>query len=357
MIPEELKPIQHEELLSELKSRQFNGAAKSARNGALSGFSDMQIFEKIIEDQKVIYGVDDRKEIMDLVDEMIKSNADSIVGIFDFDQIVPNGDGTSNLAVRSFREAQRLCSDEPFSNQPVGPHCTGFLIAPDIIATAGHCIDGSNFLMKRFVFGFQMVSKQKAKVSIPDSDIFQATGIIDRRLEGNGSDYAIVKLDRPAIGHKSLTLNSKRKIRDNENLYVIGHPAGLPKKFADGAVVRDNTPTTHFVSNLDTYGGNSGSPVFNANTHEVEGILVRGENDFVMVNGCARSQVCPSTGCRGEDVTRVSEFFNKIPKDNGVDTLEDRVGSLEGTLRSFKTDLAEIKSLLKKKPVKSKNKR
>ncbi|WP_420540401.1 S46 family peptidase (plasmid) [Paenibacillus polymyxa] len=48
--------------------------------------------------------------------------------------------------------------------------------------------------------------------------------------------------------------------------------------FAVGAAVRDNPPNAFFVANLDTYGGNSGSPVFNSDTHEVEGILVRGED-------------------------------------------------------------------------------
>ena len=59
---------------------------------------------------------------------------------------------------------------------------------------------------------------------------------------------------------------------------------------------------------LDTYGGNSGSPVFNAATHEVEGILVRGETDFTSNGTCNVSLVCPTSGCRGEDVTRATEF-------------------------------------------------
>jgi hypothetical protein len=68
------------------------------------------------------------------------------------------------------------------------------------------------------------------------------------------------------------------------------------------------------VANLDTYGGNSGSPVFNATNHQVEGILVRGENDFVTNGSCYVSLVCPTTGCRGEDVTRCSEWAGKVPK-------------------------------------------
>ena len=95
---------------------------------------------------------------------------------------------------------------------------------------------------------------------------------------------------------------------------MIGHPCGLPQKFADGATVRDNTPKAFFVANLDTYGGNSGSPVFNSSNQAVEGILVRGENDFVTNGTCFVSLVCPTTGCRGEDVTRASEWATKVPK-------------------------------------------
>ena len=62
---------------------------------------------------------------------------------------------------------------------------------------------------------------------------------------------------------------------------------------------------SYFVSNLDTYGGNSGSAVFNSATNEVVGILVRGDADFFSQNGCAVSNRCFASGCRGEDVTRV----------------------------------------------------
>jgi hypothetical protein len=83
----------------------------------------------------------------------------------------------------------------------------------------------------------------------------------------------------------------------------------LPTKFADGAAVRNNQPDAFFVANLDTYGGNSGSPVFNSDTHEVEGILVRGDADFVQHGNCQVSLVCPTTGCRGEDCTRIAEII------------------------------------------------
>jgi hypothetical protein len=58
-------------------------------------------------------------------------------------------------------------------------------------------------------------------------------------------------------------------------VHVIGHPAGLPVKVASGKVTR-NSDLEVFETSYDALGGNSGSPVFNSVTHEVEGIHVRG---------------------------------------------------------------------------------
>lgn len=46
----------------------------------------------------------------------------------------------------------------------------------------------------------------------------------------------------------------------------------------------------------------------------VEGILVRGEADYVSNGTCNVSKVCPSTGCRGEDCTRIAELIDLIPQ-------------------------------------------
>jgi hypothetical protein len=77
--------------------------------------------------------------------------------------------------------------------------------------------------------------------------------------------------------------------------------------------VRDASKPGFFVANLDTYGGNSGSAVFNAATGLVEGILVRGEQDYVQKGDCRVSNVCPADGCRGEDVTKIAAVADKIP--------------------------------------------
>ena len=127
-----------------------------------------------------------------------------------------------------------------------------------------------------------------------------------------------MRLDRDVVGVTPLAIRKSGQIPNKEDVYVVGHPQGLPLKFADGAFVRSNQDPLFFTSNLDTYRGNSGSPVFSLNTHEIEGILVRGGQDFELVfNGdtqCYQSVVVPDEGGQGESVTRSTVFVALIPQ-------------------------------------------
>jgi V8-like Glu-specific endopeptidase len=123
--------------------------------------------------------------------------------------------------------------------------------------------------------------------------------LVKREQTDEGRDYAVVKLSRPVTGHTPLNVRRQGNLEVNTPLFVVGHPAGLPVKWADGARVR-SLKSTYFIANLDTYGGNSGSAIFNANTREVEGILVRGEADYTMRGECRISYRCGNDECGGE---------------------------------------------------------
>lgn len=282
-------------------------------NFELANISSQDIFISLQEKQKGIYGVDDRQDLYQVNDPDVIENANSVVSLFKSGRVKNNGNGTSTLQVGKFGQINSLCQDEVFYSQPVGAFCTGFLVAPDIIATAGHCVNESNVTSIRFVFGFKMLNANDAQVIINNDDIFSGKEVIGRKLTEGDTDWCLVRLDRPAPNRKILKLRRKGKIADKQDVYVIGHPSGLTIKYANGANVRTNTQSTFFTANLDTYGGNSGSPVFNAKNHSVEGVLVRGAVDFVPLGTCMVSAVCPINGCDGEDCTRVSEFINLIP--------------------------------------------
>ncbi len=128
-------------------------------------------------------------------------------------------------------------------------------------------------------------------------------------------DYALIRLTKKVTGHKPLPVNRKNDLEKGDGLFIIGHPMGLPVKIADDSTVRDNSPESHFVADLDSYSGNSGSPVFNAQTRLIEGILVRGDKNFVKTpEGLNASYIVAQDAGRGSDITRVSLVSSFIPE-------------------------------------------
>lgn len=256
-------------------------------------------------DQKIIYGNDDRLEVNAVPQAAIREIADSTVAMIPNRGLSASANGKIRLAAAVYGNEYGLCKDEPFYNQPIAAMCSGFLVGPDLIATAGHCIQASDCANNSFVFGYKMVDPQTPALELPAGEVYKCKEVLARELTRN-QDYSIVRLDRPVTGHRILNL-ATQDVAVGEPLIVIGHPAGLPTKVAGGANVR-SVSQGYFSANLDTYGGNSGSAVFNANTLEVVGILVRGGTDFTYdrAGSCTRSNVVPNDSGRGEDVTLVS---------------------------------------------------
>lgn len=262
---------------------------------------------------KVIYGEDNRLDVYQVPRADVRDIADSTVALIAARSLVSNGKGQMSIKTSQYGKEMNLCSDEPYFEQPTAANCSGSLVGADLIATAGHCVSTSDCARYSFVFGFRMLDGKTASVSIPESEVYSCKEIVAREYS-NGADYALVRLDRPVRGHRILNLQTTA-VNPGDNIYVVGHPSGLPTKVADGAQVREQKGS-YFTTNLDTYGGNSGSAVFNATTNEVVGILVRGATDFAYdrVNQCTRSNVCAEDGCRGEDVTNISYIVQALQK-------------------------------------------
>lgn len=261
---------------------------------------------------KVIYGEDNRAEVYEVARADVREIADSTVALIPKKNLVLKGEFVQIIA-KQFGREMNLCSDEPYYDQPMAANCSGSLVGEDLVATAGHCIGSSDCADYAFVFGYRMSSSRTAPEKVPASEVYACKEIVAHEYT-SAQDYALVRLDRTVLGHRPLTLQ-KEPVRSGDPLYVIGHPSGLPTKVADGAEVR-RTKGSYFQANLDTYGGNSGSAVFNAETNEVVGILVRGEMDFVYdkTRKCRKSNQCSANTCRGEDVTNISYITEALNK-------------------------------------------
>jgi V8-like Glu-specific endopeptidase len=309
-----------------------------------------------VREVKVIYGPDDRQDVYEVTNPDLLSISQATVAIFDDYKITDNGDGTYDLNTTPYADYLNFCETEPFLNQPTVGSCSGFLVAPDIIATAGHCIaedeNCADYQARceqlRFVFGFQMTDQSTAVTTLPEEDVYRCKpgdGLMDCVWTAGQADWALVRLDRPVVSRSPLPVRRCGAIAEQTSVGVVGHPAGLPQKIAVNAEVR-SVETDFFVANLDTYGGNSGSPVFNTNDYVVEGILVRGEVDYVIKSQgcqgeCYVSNSCPTTGCRGEDVTKSTEFSYLI-EDFPPPPGESWTYSLVGTPFTFTTQTEAV---------------
>lgn len=265
--------------------------------------------------ERVIYGDDDRQDIYQVTNSRDVELAASTVVLINADKLTRSGD-KFEIAADTFQREFGLCESEPFKDQFSGGFCSGSQVGEDLIITAGHCVvNASECESTKFVFGYAVTKEGEYPTSTLASEVYGCKEIVARKQEGTGADFALIRTDRAITGHKPLKINRATDLKAGDKVGVIGHPSGLPVKVAFGASeVRDVSKPGYFVANLDTYGGNSGSAVFNTRTGLIEGILVRGENDFVYQNGCRVSNVCKANECRGEDVTKISALATLIPE-------------------------------------------
>ncbi len=265
----------------------------------------------------LVYGADDRLERYQLTTPQSVALADSTAGVFRSTAVTLRTDGSYQVnASGTFASSYQLCADEPFRTQPNPAFCTAFLVAPNLVATAGHCLrTATDCSTTTFVFGYHMTDASTVRSVVPAGDVYRCSAIVSRQ-ETTTNDWGLIRLDRNVTGHAPLAIRRSGAIAAGTAVAVAGHPAGLPLKYAGGATVRSNSAGAYFESNLDTYGGNSGSPVIDANTGTVEGVLVRGNTDFVYDSArrCYVSNRCADTGCPGwEDVTRTTQFASLVP--------------------------------------------
>ena len=266
----------------------------------------------------VIYGSDGRLDLYQVTDDRLRALADSTVALVKTSDLSTSGTSVSLLG-NNFGSEMNLCSTEKYREQDTAAFCSGTLVGPDTILTAGHCIETQSTCDDTaFVFGFAVKSVGVLPKSVPANEVYRCKTIIKTHRNNGGADYAVIKLDRVVTGHKPLPVRPTGNVALSDSLVVIGHPVGLPLKVATGGTVRSITQADYFQANLDTYGGNSGSGVFNAATGLIEGVLVRGEQDFESRGGCMVSKICAEGACRGEDVTKISVIRPFLPAGGNV---------------------------------------
>ena len=260
--------------------------------------------------RKVVYGQDDRLDPEDQQHPMLQELARSSVAQIKEEHLITAEDDNYFKLNGPTLADKGICPGEKFAQQLAVARCSGFLVAPNLVATAGHCISNTRGLAGHYwVFDYQQDLITGQGGLIPKENVYLGKKIVARSIDPKkGIDFALIELDREVMDRSPLAFRQLGTIDDQAELAIIGHPSGLPTKIAIGGSIRTNRDPSLFVASLDSFGGNSGSPVINLVSFEVEGILVRGEVDYEMQGNCQVVKICLPQACRGEDVVRITSI-------------------------------------------------
>jgi len=249
-------------------------------------------------DGAIVYGVDDRVDSNSHPDMLMREFADSVALVtwnWTIQSTNPTtGEVTLDETTLSddFEDetGDPLCDGETFADDALAGRCTAFLIAPDRLVTAGHCFYkdlndpyGNPTTLANhcgnhaYVFDFARDATGQRE-TIDADDVFHCEEVLDYYYDGSGVDYAVVQLDRPT-NRQPLPIDESATMAAGDDITVIGHPDGILQKIADGGEVR-SVESWGATAWIDTFHGNSGSPIIAQDTNQVVGILVRGATDY-----------------------------------------------------------------------------
>lgn len=282
----------------------------------------LPVMAKVSLVDSIVYGKkDDRVLVTDLNPKTSQKYIEagrSVLAMVTKDKVADLGFGKTRIATKSVANEFNICRDQRLSEQPSGASCTGFLVGPDTLVTAGHCIkDLKDCQSKLWVLDFKFNEKFKGNnvnLIVETNKTYNCKEIIARK-SGMINDYAVIKLDRPVTGRKPLLIRREGKISKSARVYAIGYPLGIPQTLTRGAQITGNLMPQYFELKIDTFMGNSGSPIINEDTGVVEGILVKGgaDADFSLFGACYDVNTCDGLLCDSDEtahrITTIKDFI------------------------------------------------
>lgn len=192
-------------------------------------------------------------------------------------------------------------ADFDWKNQTSFSFCSGVLVAPDLVLTAGHCVAHLSCEDLMVVSGYDQNLKDVSQLQTRTCQRIEA---VHARL--GLKDWALIRLQDKLDLPVAKLAKGRSKIRDE--VYSIGYPLGAPKKRSLGKIRFVDFNKNYRIS-LDAFVGQSGSPVFNQSTHELIGILSSGESDDTDNSGSLQVKYCAEADCLGELIISVENIL------------------------------------------------
>ncbi|MBX9743816.1 MAG: trypsin-like peptidase domain-containing protein [Chlamydiales bacterium] len=233
---------------------------------------------------QVKFGDDSRVDLVNIESPVVRAQARAIACLMTSSELTESYDGVTrsyalSSSVQTLRQRAGVSKKEKFAEQPAPGFGTAFLVGNRYALTAGHCVDNPIGIENmKMVFDFSVKAEGVRRV-FDESSVYGIKRVVAFVNNPGGADWALVKLDRAVTDITPLAVEFSRKISRGAKIHMLGHPTGLPLKYASGSEVKKK-PKTTFTGDLDSFHGNSGSPVVNSKTNKVSGILIRGPESY-----------------------------------------------------------------------------
>ncbi len=263
---------------------------------------------------KVIYGeTDDRLEPAEaqFINYNIENGKRATAALIHRYNLEEFDQDWTELYGRSLEDKLNVCPDERFTEQLTVSNCSGILVGPNLLLTASHCVMGTDKdFCKHYRWVFDYTSESDF---VPSQSVYKCSAVLEKVYNRSaGIDWALIALDRIVEDRQPVNVNTSAKNPElDDTLVMMGYPSGLPLKITTNGKIRE-IYHNYIKTNFDSFTGNSGSPVFNQRTGDLEGVLIRGEEDYEYdrKSGCLRPAKCEKDGCLGEDITKVSAMYD-----------------------------------------------
>ncbi len=188
------------------------------------------------------------------------------------------------------KSKEKLCKSVPYYGQKrIEGACAAFLVGEDKLLTTLHCLEGEGTTEEQtllmgcrnfsWMFGYRSSKRKK-------ENIFHCERVLAHKGSFHSTDYfeddyVLIQLNKKT-NRPVLKISKKENVKE---VFMVGFPMGLPMRVSTKGEVLDFLGQFYF-SNLDAFEGSSGSPVFDAKTYELIGIMNSGKEDYVHNGRC-----------------------------------------------------------------------
>lgn len=273
---------------------------------------------------KSIYGEDKRKLIINTESNLVYELSRSVALQVSKNKIKKSSQVKQIIDYRPLGDEFNLCHDEPYFDLPTIGDCTGFLIADDLLMTAGHCVNEKYKCSdKVWIFDYNGQAENygnKWELNFDSENTYSCKEVItyeDSEKNGQYTDYGIIRLDRKVKDRNYLNISKSLFYKNSSTHTMIGHSLGMPKMYVDNLKIEGllDKKLVNAYGMIDSFSGNSGSPIIDEKNKLVVGILIRGEEDFLYDYNysCNSIKKCKTEKCAPVTIMKITpEISSKL---------------------------------------------